>query len=254
MRSSIKNTLIQSPLIVFLLFILSSLAFAQDMEAVKPIIDSMQQAQEGMTLWGMIQAGGFIMVVLFLLSIVTMSLIIYNFSMINVEKLTPARFSDEVIAKLEKGETKDVENACKNTDNIISRIVLSGLAKKHKGDIFAKEAMETCARKEISNLWQSIAYLGDIATIAPLIGLLGTVLGMIQAFNVIAFQTAVVKPILLAGGVSKAMVTTAGGLIVAIPTFMVYSFFRGRVQEIMNRVESYSADIIKLIGENHVKV
>ena len=74
---------------------------------------------------------------------------------------------------------------------------------------------------------------------------------MIQAFNVIAFQTAVVKPILLAGGVSKAMVTTAGGLIIAIPALIFYSYFRGKVQTIANRVETYSTDLIKLVNETY---
>ena len=107
--------------------------------------------------------------------------------------------------------------------------------------------MENCGRKEVATLWQNISYLADIATVAPMVGLLGTVLGMIQAFNVIAFQTAVVKPILLAGGVSKAMVTTAGGLIVAIPIMIFYAYFRGKVQEISSIVESYLTDIIKIV-------
>jgi biopolymer transport protein ExbB len=80
-----------------------------------------------------------------------------------------------------------------------------------------------------------------------LIGLLGTVIGMIRAFNAIAFQTAVVKPILLAGGVSQAMVTTAAGLIVAIPAMIFYAYFRGRVHDITNIVENYSTDIIKIV-------
>ena len=109
--------------------------------------------------------------------------------------------------------------------------------------------MENHTKKEIGGMWQNISYLADIATIAPLVGLLGTVLVMIQAFNVIAFQTAVVKPILLAGGVSKAMVTTAGGLIVAIPVMLFYAYFRGKVQDISNVVESYATDIIKFIEE-----
>ena len=109
--------------------------------------------------------------------------------------------------------------------------------------------MDNVARKEMGVLWQRIGILSDIAAIAPMIGLLGTVVGMIQAFNTIAFQTAVVKPILLAGGIGKAMITTAGGLVVAIPAMLAYSYFRIKVQNIMHIVENYSADIIKLITD-----
>ena len=87
-------------------------------------------------------------------------------------------------------------------------------------------------------------------TVAPLMGLLGTVLGMIQAFNVISYAGASLKPIMLVGGISKALVTTAAGLVIAVPVLSVYSYFRGIVQDISNRVEMYSTDIMKLIEEN----
>ena len=217
--------------------------------ALKSYVDSIEKSQEGMTLWDMIQAGGFIMAILAVFSVGTIALVFYNFLAVKEKKLVPHEFADNVIQKLEKRDASGVKEMCQNRDNIIASIVLAGLDKKKRGDIFAKEAMENQAKKEVSGLWQSISFLADIAAIAPLIGLLGTVLGMIQAFNVIAFQTAVVKPILLAGGVSKAMVTTAGGLIVAIPAMFFYTYFRSRVQRISNSVESYSADIIKLVSE-----
>jgi biopolymer transport protein ExbB len=239
----------------FLILILGSFLasyhalWAQETDALKPLINTMAQTQEGMTLWQMIKAGGFTMVILLALSIVAAAIVIYDFLHIKEKKLVPSEFADALIQKLERRDRIAVEEMCQKNDNIISRIVRSGLAKRSRGELFAKEAMENSARKEIGLLWQNISYLGDIASIAPLIGLLGTVLGMIQAFNVIAFQTAVVKPILLAGGVSKAMVTTAGGLIVAIPTLMFFAYFRGRVGQIVNSIESYNSDIIKLFGE-----
>jgi biopolymer transport protein ExbB len=109
--------------------------------------------------------------------------------------------------------------------------------------------MENRARKEIGKLWQNIAYLGDIATIAPLLGLLGTVIGMIQAFSVISFAGSSLKPIMLVGGISKALVCTAAGLVIAIPCMSCYSFFRGKVQSISDQVEAYASDIMRLIEE-----
>ncbi|MCD4779186.1 MAG: MotA/TolQ/ExbB proton channel family protein [Candidatus Omnitrophica bacterium] len=217
---------------------------------LKLYVDSYEKSQQGLTLWQMIKAGGFIMVVLGFLSIVAMTLIIYNFITLSPKTLSPIKYAEKVIKKLEEGQERSVKSMCRRRPNIIGHIVMAGLEKKHKGTVLAREAIENRSRREIGSLWQQISYLSDIASVAPLIGLLGTVLGMIQAFNVIAFQTAVVKPILLAGGVSKAMVTTAGGLMVAIPVMLFYSYFRGRVNEIANIVEQYSSDIIKIIVES----
>lgn len=219
---------------------------------IHPFVSNLQQASEGMSLWQMLLNGGFIMLVLLVMSIVAMASVIYNFMMLKVSKIAPEDFTTQVIRRLEEGKETTVKRMCQTKKNVIAHIVLAGLSKRKRSAMLAREAMENCMRKELGLLWQNISYLADIASIAPLVGLLGTVLGMIQAFNVIAFQTGVVKPILLAGGVSKAMVTTAGGLIVAIPVMLFYSYFRGRVQDIVSAVESYSTDIIKLIEEGEM--
>jgi len=97
--------------------------------------------------------------------------------------------------------------------------------------------MEDEARRFIELHWQRIGFLSDIAVISPMLGLLGTVLGMIKAFNAIAFKIGEVKPIFMAYGVSQAMVTTAAGLIVGIFSMVFYYFFRVRIQNIAVRSE-----------------
>ncbi len=220
---------------------------------LKPYISAVEQSREGMTLWQVIKSGGFIMIILAMLSVAATALIVYDFMTLNVKNLSPREFAEDLIQKLEEADDAAVRDMCHTEQNIFASVVMAGLAKKKRGIVLAREAMENCVRKELGELWQNISYLADIVTVAPLIGLLGTVLGMIQAFNVIAFQTAVVKPVLLAGGVSKAMVTTAAGLMVAIPVMLFYAYFRGKVQEISNTVESYSTDIIKIVEESDKK-
>ncbi len=216
---------------------------------VPGLSDSPAPETKGMTLWELIKAGGIMMGVLGFLSITVFSIIIYNFKTLTVNNLSPIDFTEEVIQKLEEGDEKVVREMCQEEDNIIANVVIAGLAKKYKGKVFAREAMESSVRQEISTLWQNISYLADIGSVAPLVGLLGTVIGMIQAFNVFAFQTGAVKPIMLVGGVSKALVTTAGGIFVAIPALLFYYYFKGRVLGITNVVESYSSEIIKIIEE-----
>ncbi|MCK5580383.1 MAG: MotA/TolQ/ExbB proton channel family protein [Candidatus Omnitrophica bacterium] len=217
---------------------------------LQPYISSVQQSGEGMTLWQMIQGGGIIMIILLFLSLGTIALIVYNFISISYDKLVPAGMAEHVIQKLTDSEFEAAKKICRKESNIISTVVEAGLEKRKRHKVLVRETMEKTFNNEIAGLWQNISYLADIATVAPLIGLLGTVLGMIQAFNVIAFQTAIVKPLLLAGGVSKAMVTTAGGLIVAIPAFMFYSYFKGKFQNIIAVAETYTDDLIRIMEKN----
>ena len=188
------------------------------------------------------------MVVIGFLSVAAVAIIIYDFITLNVNKLAPRQLFDTVINKLGRRELEDVKTICrKQNSTIIAKIVLAGLERKNPLDESAREAMENTARVEVINLWQNINYLSDIVAVAPLLGLLGTVLGMIQAFHAVPLQSASVKTTLLAAGISKAMVTTASGLIVAIPALIAYSYFRGKVQQITNAVEIYSTDIVKAI-------
>ena len=201
-----------------------------------------------MTLWQTLKAGGGVMVVIGLISVVAVAIIIYDLMMLNVKKMAPRRLFDEVMRKLESRELAEAQSLChKEKNTIISKIVLAGLERKNPMDSSAREAMENTARVELTNLWQNISYLSDIVAVAPLLGLLGTVLGMIQAFHAVPLQTASMKTTLLAAGISKAMVCTASGLIVAIPALVAYSYFRGQVQQVTNMIEIYSADIIKAI-------
>ena len=188
------------------------------------------------------------MVVIGFLSVLAVAIIIYDFMMLNVNKLAPRSFFDAVMHELETRDFATAKTLCRKENNtIIAKIVLAGLDRRTPLDDAAREAMENTARVELTNLWQNISYLSDIVAVAPLLGLLGTVLGMIQAFHAVPLQSASIKTTLLAAGISKAMVCTASGLIVAIPALIAYSYFRGQVQQVTNMIEIYSTDIIKAI-------
>jgi biopolymer transport protein ExbB len=225
-------------------------AFAQSAAGGLSATASSQSAEKGVTLWELLQAGGIAMVVLGLLSIAALALVVYNFMTIKTEQLAPQRFTEDLIQRLESRDDKGVRSMCSGKANIMAIIAWEGFERRNRGKLIVREAMENAARREIGKLWQNISYLGDIATIAPLLGLLGTTLGMIQAFNVISFAGANLKPIMLVGGISKALVTTAAGLIIAVPVLSFYSYFRGKVQDISDQVERYSMDVIKLIEES----
>ena len=191
------------------------------------------------------------MIVLLLMSIGGISLIIYNAQTLHADKMVPVKFGDKLIELLDNSDEASVRKLTSANPNVFTRIVLEGLSKKRYGPDFVCEAMENAARQEIGKMWQQISYLSDLGTIGPLVGLFGTVIGMIQAFSSIALQAGNVKPVLLVGGVSKAMVCTAGGLLVAIPALLAYTYFKGIVIRITRIIENYTAEMIKVLEDRH---
>ena len=247
-RKFLRNVLPAAGGVVVFLLLLAFGYHAAYAQAPNLISSGADQMPAPMTLWQTLKAGGGVMVVIGFLSVVAVAIIIYDFMMLNVNKLAPRQLFENVMRKLESRDFGEAKTLCrKENSTIIAKIVLAGLERKNPLDDTAREAMESTARVELTNLWQNINYLSDIVAVAPLLGLLGTVLGMIQAFHAVPLQSASVKTTLLAAGISKAMVATASGLVVAIPALIAYSYFRGQVQQVTNMIEIYSTDIIKAI-------
>jgi len=113
-----------------------------------------------------------------------------------------------------------------------------------------REIAQTEGSRIGASLNQRIAYLADIAAIAPMLGLLGTVSGMIKSFSVVAEGMDVSRPIILAAGVAEALITTAAGLLIAIPAMAAYSFFRGRIQGIVTELEAATTRLLSLLATN----
>ncbi len=216
---------------------------------VEKYIPDAASAEGGMTLWQIIRSGGEVMIVLSLLSVAALSLIVYYFLTIKQDKLLPEEFLDKTVSLLESRKYREAKILCEGSPSLIADAVLAGIARREHEKVVIEEAMQDKGKRSVTVLWQKLSYLADVAAISPMVGLLGTVLGMIQAFNVIAFQAGAVKPVLLASGISKAMVTTATGLIIAIPAMIFYSYFRGVVQSVTSQFEHISAELLQLITE-----
>jgi len=114
--------------------------------------------------------------------------------------------------------------------------------------VIMKEIMEGEGSRQASSVQGQIQYLLDIAVISPMVGLLGTVIGMLNTFNVVALDIAKAKPVLLAAGVSQALVTTAAGLVVGIPAMVFYAYFRGRSTSLLSDMEVASSKILTYLG------
>jgi len=214
-----------------------------------PDLMGKEAAQATQTLWDTIRNGGVVMIAIGLLSILTVGLIINYFFTLQVSRLIPKDLLRKTYGLINDNNFPEAITVCESIGGFIPMVIAEGLKRRGKDQEGILQAMESTGRREADYLRQKIRYLQDVAYLAPLLGLLGTVIGMIQAFNVVALDPAMVKPILLAEAVSKALVTTAGGLIIAIPAMAFYFYFRGRVQWLIGMMEDISEEFAERITE-----
>lgn len=201
-----------------------------------------------MTLWEMIRAGGAILSVIILLSVIALVMAIYFLATITTSREIPPQFIKRAHSQIRAGDLRGLYQMCEDRDEYIANVLRAGV-KMHGHDRYViQEAMESEGERGAAALWQRISYLNNIGVIAPLLGLLGTVTGMIGAFGSIAFNDSQSKSIVMAYYVAQAMITTAAGLIVAIPALLVYYYLRGRVTKIIAEVEAQATEFVELLA------
>lgn len=154
----------------------------------------------------------------------------------------------EVEDLVRKGRIDEALVVCQRVGTPLARILTAALRSVGRPREHIKTVVEEVGSREAAPLERYLGLLGTIATISPLLGLLGTVLGMIEAFTVIASQ-GVGTPATLGGGISKALITTAAGLTVAIPTILLHKYLTSRMDRIILEMEEYSMHVVDLLGE-----
>lgn len=225
-------------------------AFAQEEEAAPaapaaaPASGGSDAPQQRSFLVWMIQASGIFGAILLVLSIVMMALIFTNVLQVKREVFIPEDFVNEFQQKLEAKDYKGAYDLSKADDSLIARILSVGMSRLDRGYSAAVEGMQEVGEEENMNYEHRLSYLALIASIAPMIGLMGTVYGMILSFQKIATATVAPKPSELADGISTALFTTLEGLAVAIPAMIAYSLLRNRVARYMLEVGMVSEGLM----------
>jgi biopolymer transport protein ExbB len=163
------------------------------------------------------------------LSVVALALVIENFVSLRRDKLAPPELIDEIQALFDEGQYQEAMELCENEPSFFTRICGAGVAKiGHSFDVIEK-SLEEMGDEEAIKLHQKIGWLALIANVAPMMGLLGTVGGMVSAFQTIASSAGQASPAELADGISQALLTTMFGLIVAIPTTGAFAYLRNNL-------------------------
>jgi len=176
---------------------------------------------------------GFLIIMLLLaLSMTAAYLVFEHFMTIRSGELMPSGLDSEVRDLLAEGHVADAESACRNRPSFLSFVLLHGLSEMDGGWSAVEKALEDATAEQSARLFRKIEYLSVIGNIAPMVGLLGTVTGMILAFQRVATTQGTAGAAELAEGIYQALVTTVGGLIVAIPSLGAFAIIRNRVDQL----------------------
>ncbi|MFC5050958.1 MotA/TolQ/ExbB proton channel family protein [Rubritalea spongiae] len=205
-----------------------------------------------------VEKGGIVMYPLVLISIMTLVLVFFYFITIRRNSVVSDRFMSQAEAMIRKRDYLGLVAQCHRENKSISRVAEKSLdfMTQNSGVSFkeVREVAEAEGSRQAGILTQRISYLSDIGAIAPMIGLLGTVIGMIKSFyQISAGNFEGVKQMELAGGVSEALITTASGLIIGIVALIFYSVFRGRVQKYIAELEAASTHLMALLAAQYHK-
>ena len=204
-------------------------------------------AQDGGTnsLGKIIMGGGVIGWAIILLSIVSLALAIEHFVTIRRDKLVPPELIDEVEALFEEEEYQEALELCESEPNFLTNILSAGLPKINAGFEAMEKAMDEVAEEEAIKLHQKVGWLSLIGNIAPMMGLFGTVYGMIGAFNEITRLGQAVQPQDLSKGISTALITTLFGLFVAMPSLFFFFVFRNKVIKVSLEITAIADDLVE---------
>ena len=194
-----------------------------------------------------VKAGGWMMLPIMICSVVSMAIVIERFWSLQRRRITPENLVAQVWQWARSGVLDDKRIESLRAGSPLGRILAAGLINRVYEREVMKESIEEVGRHVVHELGRYLNTLGTVAAISPLLGLLGTVSGMIKVFAAITTQ-GVGDASILAGGISEALITTAAGLSVAIPTLMFYRYFRSRVEGLVVIMEQ---EALKLVEAMH---
>ncbi len=193
--------------------------------------------------------GGWVMFPLGLLSVLAVYIFIERLSTLRSAQTNPHALTDRIRQYIQSGDVRGAVGYCDAQDNPISRIVKHGLERLGRPISDIQDAVQAAGKHEAFELEKRTDMLASIASIAPMLGFLGTVIGMIEAFQEIQNLQGNVNPSVLAGGIWEALITTAAGLLVGIVAIFFYNFLINRINRQVNEMERSATSFIDLLQE-----
>lgn len=203
-------------------------------------------------MWEFIIKGGPIMGLIIVCSIMAFAVFLERMWYLRAAKIDTKKFMQEISNKIKNNKVMQALDMCNITKGPIARILKSGIIKYDRSRQEIKEAIEDAGVHEVPLLEKNLSVLATIAHISPLLGLLGTVVGMLKSFQAIeekAMSMVPVNPGDLAGGIWEALITTVAGLSVAIPVYVAYNYLVSRVDNFVLDMEKSATELANLLSE-----
>jgi biopolymer transport protein ExbB len=199
-------------------------------------------------MWEIIRAGGGFMWPIILCSVVAVAIILERLWALQTNRVIPRDLSEKVWNWIQADQLSDKLITALQQNSPLGELLAIGIANRNKPRALMVERLQDGGRHVVHELERFLNTLGTIAAVSPLLGLLGTVAGIIRAFNAIT-PNGVGDPRILSGGIGEALVTTAAGLCVAIPSLIAYRFLRGKVERLVVRMEKEAMRLVDALDE-----
>lgn len=226
-------------------------ATSSDLSLTTPAASAAPIVQE-LSLWELCVEGGVIMIPLALLALISIYIFIERYIVIRRAAKEDATFMNRIKDYIHEGELESAQNLCRQTDTPYARLIAKGISRigRPMNDVLV--AIENTGNIEIASLGKGLPWLATTAAGAPMLGFLGTVIGMVQAFYNLASAGSSANIDVLAGGIYEALVTTVAGLIVGIVALFAYNYLVARINGVMNTLESKTMEFMDLLNEPSV--
>lgn len=218
-------------------------------QIVTDSVEVAETAQQSISIWELTLQGGPIMIPIAILWIIAIYLFVERYLTINKANQNPEHFMSKVKELVLRGDINGARMLCAQNDSPVARMIEKGIARIGSPLKTIEASIENVGKLEIFKLEKGLSTLATIAGATPMIGFLGTVIGMVKAFIAISQEEGSVSPKLLSSGIYTAMITTVAGLIVGILAYLAYNFLVSRVQKVVHKMEYTSIDFIDLLQE-----
>lgn len=214
--------------------------------AENPVLTEVVETATEMNLWEMATKGGWIMLILALLSVICVYIFVERLMVIRKASKVDPVFMDRIRDYVKTEELKSAINYCRMTNSPVSNMIEKGLERIDRPASEVQAALENAGNLEVAKIEQGLSVMATISSGAPMIGFLGTVLGMVKAFWEMANAGNNIDITLLSSGIYEAMVTTVGGLIVGIIAMFAYNYLVSRVNDVANVLEAQTLSFMDL--------
>ena len=223
-------------------------ALADTLAGGNPVLTPVSE-EARMNLWDMAMKGGWIMLVLALLSVVCFYIFFERMAVIRKAGKDDPLFMERIRDYIRTGEIKSAINYCRITNTPSARMIETGITRMGRPVADVQAAIENSGNIEVAKLENGLPVVATIAGGAPMIGFLGTVTGMVQAFWEMSNAGNNIDITLLSGGIYEAMITTVGGLVVGIAAMFAYNYLVTRVDKVVSQMEARTMDFMDLLNE-----